>query len=247
MVYSAEHVGRDGSAGAGRGDGGDGPGQAPRLGSREAAVLLAETVRAIMLGEPLRLPGGVEPTASAMEEVLAVFLTAVRGVSPEDEGRLRRQLHQAGIYAPPCVELPPAAGDPGAGEPVVEEGGFHSIHPEQAGWNLERWLLAVPGDGDQDLGQFAAAGLQEHLDTSPGAGAELLEQLRAGTVTVHFFQQTGFDEDTGTESFQGCSTARPLGGSPPSGPSRRTTARNRTAWCGPLRPSPPWSTPRGST
>ncbi|MFJ9521344.1 hypothetical protein ACIRPK_24215 [Kitasatospora sp. NPDC101801] len=164
--------------------------------------MLAETVRSIVEGAPLRVPAGVEFTESVQEEFLAVFLTAARGVSPEDEGRLRKQLHQAGIYAPPCVELPSAAGDPRVGEPVVEEG-FHAIHPEQAGWNMERWLLAVPGDGAKDLGQFAATGLQEHLDTSPDAGAELLEQLRASTVTVHFFQQTGFDEDLGTEYFQG--------------------------------------------
>lgn len=59
---------------------------------------------------------------------------------------------------------PGAAGTPDPGEPVVEEG-FHTFHPEENGWNLERWLLAVPGDGDADLGQFAAGFLQEHLDS----------------------------------------------------------------------------------
>ncbi|WP_331731567.1 hypothetical protein [Kitasatospora sp. NBC_01300] len=175
---------------------------------RQVALLLAETMNSLVKGGPLRLPEGVEFTGAVQDRFLGIVLGAVRGLSHEHEDALRRELHDKGVYAPPCQDLAPA-GDPGAGHPVVEEG-FHSLHPEVGGWNMERWQLAVPGDGDDELGQFAASALQQHLLGAPDFGVGL-ERLRASTVTLHFFQQTGFDEDLGEESFQGVLYASAVG------------------------------------
>ncbi|MER5352617.1 hypothetical protein ABT093_20070 [Kitasatospora sp. NPDC002551] len=167
---------------------------------RQVALLLAETMTSVVKGGPLRLPDGVELTGPVQDRFLGIVLGAVRQVSPEYEDALRRELYDKGVYAPPCLDLTPS-GDPGAGRAVVEEG-FHSLHPEEGGWNMERWRLAVPGEGDDDLAQFAASALQQHLLAAPARDVDL-ERLRAAVVTVHFFQQTGFDEDFGLESFQG--------------------------------------------
>ncbi|MQS17565.1 hypothetical protein F7Q99_36615 [Streptomyces kaniharaensis] len=110
-------------------------------------------------------------------------------------GRIKQ--HHPRRRAPRAVIPGPAE----AGSPVVDEG-FHCLHPELAGWNMERWLLA-PGDGDPDFGQFAATELQEHLDTSSHVTPARAEALRAGTVTVHYFLRTVFDGDTGLSYCQG--------------------------------------------
>ncbi|MFG2845982.1 hypothetical protein ACGF12_22850 [Kitasatospora sp. NPDC048296] len=167
---------------------------------RQVALLLAETMNSVLKGGPLRLPEGVEFTGAVQDRFLGMVLGAVRGLSPDYEDALRRELHDKGVYAPPCLDFAPA-GDPGAGRPVVGEG-FHSLHPEVGGWSMERWQLAVPGDGDDELGQFAASALQQHLLGASDCGVGL-DRLRASTVTMHFFQQTGFDDDLGAESFQG--------------------------------------------
>lgn len=208
---------------------------------RQVALLLAETMNSLVKGGPLRLPEGVEFTGAVQDRFLGIVLGAVRGLSHEHEDALRRELHDKGVYAPPCQDLAPA-GDPGAGHPVVEEG-FHSLHPEVGGWNMERWQLAVPGDGDDELGQFAASALQQHLLGAPDFGVGL-ERLRASTVTLHFFQQTGFDEDLGEESFQGCSTPPLSAGSGSTARSPRTTRTSALRRrCGRRRPWPAWSRP----
>lgn len=87
-----------------------------------------------------------------------------------------------------------------AGKPVVGEG-FHDVHPEVGGWDMEWWLLA-DGDGTDD-GQFAAYELQEHLDAASGISADQAAVLRTTTVTMHYFLRTDFDGDTGVSYLQG--------------------------------------------
>ncbi|MER7671310.1 hypothetical protein ABTY61_22980 [Kitasatospora sp. NPDC096128] len=91
---------------------------------RQVSLLLAETMNTLLTGGPLRLPEGVEFTAAVQDGFFGVLLGSVRQLSPDHEDALRRELHDPGVYAPPCLPLAPAVGDPAVGRLVVDEG-FH--------------------------------------------------------------------------------------------------------------------------
>jgi hypothetical protein len=112
----------------------------------------------------------------------------------------RRQRPATPVLAAPAGRAADSATTAAAGVEVVVEG-FHDLHPEVDGWDMQRWLLA-DGDGTDD-GQFAAYELQDHLDEAPHITADQAVALRSSTVTMHYFLRTDFDGDTGISYLQG--------------------------------------------